>query len=237
MGGNNYFQFKQFRIEQEQSAMKVGVDGVLLGAWADVSNARNILDVGTGTALIALMMAQRSLAKITAVEIEKKAATEAKRNIAASPWQERVKVVNTSFQDFAVTADTTFDLIVSNPPFFTNAPKASGNERTLARHNDALPFTELIKCASDILNEDGGLAIIIPAEGFNDLLGIANSNGLFLKHKTEVKPKSPKKVNRLLLQWSKKKTETRVDSLTIFNEDGSFTNEYIRLTRDFYLKF
>lgn len=237
MGRNNYFQFKQFRIEQESSAMKVGVDGVLLGAWADVKNARNILDVGTGTGLIALMLAQRSGAKITAVEIEEKAATEAEKNVTASQWNDRVEVINTSFQNFAAKTDITFDLIVSNPPFFTNGSKASYDERTLARHNDSLPFTDLMKQASNMLNENGSLALIVPPEGFNELQELAKSNNLFLEHKTEIKPKPLKKVNRLLLQWSKQETEAQTDNLIIYNDDGSFTVEYIRLTRNFYLKF
>ena len=237
MGKNNYFQFKQFRIEQQRSAMKVGVDGVLLGAWAEVSQVKTILDVGTGTGLIALMMAQRSAAQITAIEIEQNAAEEATENVVSSPWKGRVKVLHTSFQEFAKTSSQKFDLIVSNPPFFSKASKAANNERTLARHNDSLPFDELMKFAPALLSGRGSLTMIIPAETFAELDSLALHNQLYLKQVTEVQPKPSKKANRRLVQWSKTKQEVNSDKLVIYENDGSFTKEYIALTRDFYLKF
>lgn len=237
MGKNNYFQFKQFRIEQERSAMKVGVDGVLLGAWTDVSQTKNILDVGTGTGLIALMLAQRSNAQITAIEIEKNAALEAKENIAASPWKNRLEVVNIPFQEYATKQSQKFDLIVSNPPFFSNASKAASNERTLARHNDTLTFVELISYSASLLHEAGSLSLIIPAEAIEELNKLANNNQLYLKRLTQIKPKPAKNVNRILVQWSKTKQQPEFGELIIYQNDGSFTNEYIELTRDFYLKF
>lgn len=237
MGKNNYFQFKQFRIEQERCAMKVGVDGVLLGAWTDVSQTKNILDVGTGTGLIALMLAQRSNAQITAIEIEKNAALAAKENIAASPWKNRLEAVNISFQEYATKQSQKFDLIVSNPPFFSNASKAASNERTLARHNDTLTFVELISYSAFLLHEAGSLSLVIPAEAIEELNKLANDNQLYLKRLTQIKPKPAKNVNRILAQWSKKKQQPEFGELIIYQNDGSFTNEYIELTRDFYLKF
>jgi len=237
MGKNNYFQFKQFRIEQERSAMKVGVDGVLLGAWADVSEKTAILDIGAGTGLIALMLAQRSTAKITAIEIEQKAATEARENVASSPWKDRIEVLHTSFQELAQTTSVKFDLLVSNPPFFTKASKAASNERTLARHNDSLSFEELILHSSELLHENGSLALIIPADAFDVLNNLADSSGLFLKRLTRIHPKPSKPVNRMLVQWTKKKSDAEIKEISIYQNDGSFTKDYIDLTRDFYLKF
>ena len=237
MGSNNYFQFKQFRVEQEQSAMKVGIDGVLLGAWANVDGCSQILDVGTGTGLIALMLAQRSEAKITAIEIEKKAALEAAENVSVSPWNERIEVVHTSFQDFAKKCHEKFDLIVSNPPYFSNSFKAANSERTLARHNDTLPFSVLIKLASEMLSEHGRLALIVPGGAIQHLKDLAELNHLFLQHITAIKPKPGKSVNRALLEWGRKQTALKEDCLIIYNRDNSFTEEYIGLTKEFYLKF
>ncbi|RIJ49813.1 tRNA1(Val) (adenine(37)-N6)-methyltransferase [Maribellus luteus] len=237
MGRNNYFQFKQFKIIQEKSAMKVGVDGVLLGAWVQLDSARQILDVGTGTGLIALMLAQRSGAQITAVEIEENAAGEALLNVSASGWKERVEVQNTSLQEFVKSACSPFDLIVSNPPFFSQATRAAYTERTIARHNDLLSFSELIACSAGLLAENGKIALILPIVALEEILYWATENSLWLCRKTEIFPKTGKKVNRVLLEFGKKETVLNEDCLTIYNSDGSFTEEYVALTRDFYLKF
>lgn len=237
MGRNNYFQFKQFKIIQEKSAMKVGVDGVLLGAWVQTNSAREILDVGTGTGLIALMLAQRSEAQITAVEIEENAADEASQNVGASRWKERVEVRKTSLQEFVKSASSSFDLIVSNPPFFSQATRAAYAERTIARHNDLLPFSELISCSAGLLAENGKIALVLPIEALEEIQYWARENNLWLCRKTEIFPKTGKKVNRVLLEFGKKETVLNEDCLTIYNSDGSFTEEYVALTRDFYLKF
>lgn len=237
MGRNTYFQFKQFRIEQVHSAMKVGVDGVLLGAWAEVANVAKILDVGTGTGLIALMLAQRSKAQITAIEIEKSAAMEARENVAASPWKDRIQVLHTSFQDFASSSQEKFDLIVSNPPYFAGATKAASDERSMARHNDRLSFEELTLHSSALLNENGRLAIIIPSESFDELHRIVSRYKLYLKQITHIRPKPSKMVNRVLAQWSTIEEAPEIQELCIYEQDGVFTEAYKNLTCDFYLLF
>lgn len=237
MGRNNFFQFKKFKIIQEKSAMKVGVDGVLLGAWVQINSAQRILDVGTGTGLIALMLAQRFDAQITAIEIEEKAFQEAVINADLSIWSERVKVHHTSLQEFAKTNIPKFDLIVSNPPFFSQATRAAYAERTIARHNDLLPFPELISCSASLLNENGRLALILPVEAFDEIQHWTEINKLWLYRKTNIIPKTGKKVNRVMLELGKKETVLVEDCLTMYNSDGSFTEEYVMLTREFYLKF
>jgi len=237
MGRNTFFQFKQFRVVQEKAAMKVGIDGVLLGAWANTTNCSKILDVGTGTGLIALMLAQRSVAKMTAIEIEENAAVEAGDNVLLSPWKDRIKVRHISFQDFAEKNTDTFDLIVSNPPYFSNASKAATTERSLARHNDKLPFNALIELSTKMLIANGRLSIIVPFDVMTAIVDTAKKNNLFLQRITTIKPKADKAANRVLLEWSKSETALHESCLVIYNEDNSFTPEYIDLTRDYYLRF
>src|SRR5680860_10248 len=221
MGRNNYFQFKQFKIIQDNSAMKVGTDGVLLGAWAKVSGAKTILDIGTGTGVISLMMAQRSEARVLGIEIEKNAAEEAKENVQHSPWKDRVSIENISLQDFANITSKTFDLVVSNPPFFTNSFKNEIQNRSIARHNDFLSFPDLIKNSVKLMNENGRFSVILPAVAANEFIKLAKLEGLNLVRKTEVKPNVLKNANRFLMEFSKKETALKKDSLIIYNELGT----------------
>ena len=237
MGRNNYFQFKQFRIEQKRSAMKVGIDGILLGAWADVSDCNSILDIGTGTGLIALMLAQRSQARITAIEIEKNAAEEAIENVAASPWKKRVDVQNVSLQKFAAESNQRFDLIVSNPPFFQNSLKAGDENRSLARHTDSLPYKTLVEITSALLTEEGRSAFIFPKSALKEIEILVQLNQLYLKRITTVAPNEKKTVNRILVEMSKKENSTQADSLQIYNNDGSWNDNFKTLTCDYYLNF
>lgn len=238
MGRNNYFQFKQFKIIQEKSAMKVGTDGALLGAWADVEGAEKIFDIGTGTGLIALMLAQRSSAEIWGVEIEKNAAEEAVFNVQNSPWNHRVFIKNKSFQDFAEENKTSFDLIVSNPPFFVNSLKNKEKNKAMARHNHLLPFSELIMGVLGLLNESGTLAVVLPNSPALEFIEIAKQSGLYLKHLTRVQPKVVKETNRFLMEFSLSPEVLKEDKLIIYTDnDADYTEMYKELTRDFYLKF
>nr|WP_319510741.1 methyltransferase [uncultured Draconibacterium sp.] len=237
MGRNNYFQFKQFRINQERSAMKVGIDGILLGAWADVRDCKSILDIGTGTGLIALMLAQRSQAQITAIEIEKNAAKEAIENAAASPWKNRVEVTNVSIQKFAGETSSQFDLIVSNPPFFQNSLKAGTQSRSLARHTDSLPYEILLKITSDLLTEEGRSAFIFPEAALKEIENLTQQNQLYVKRILMVAPNEKKAANRVLVEMSKKEFSTETGRLLIYNNDGSWSDTFKMLTRDYYLNF
>jgi len=238
MSKNKYFKFKQFTIHQEESAMKVGTDGILLGAWADVENCKQILDVGTGTGLIALMLAQRSNAQITAIEVEQNAVTEAKRNVNDSRWRDRIETRNISFQEFAVSNQTKFDLIISNPPFFSNSLKAKNQQRKLARHSDSLPLTKLAKCAEKLLTKNGSLAVILPVEPATELIKLAQNNLLFLKRLTKVHPNKGKPHHRCLMEFSKEKCIARESDLFIENlSPKEYSNQYKNLVKDFYIMF
>ena len=232
---NNYFQFKQFRVVQEKSAMKVGVDGVLLGAWTDVTNTNYILDIGTGTGLLALMLAQRTNANITAIEIEKNAAEEATCNIQNSLWKNQIAIENISFQEFVNTSEMKFDLIVSNPPFFTNSLNSQNKNRTLARHNNSLPFSELINGAAKLCSINGRFTVIIPFAEAENFITLAKHSGLYLSKSTEIKPKPSKKPNRILMEFSKKKSTAKYESLIVRTENGSdYSEMHKQLTSEYY---
>ncbi len=238
MGRNNYFQFKKFKIIQEKAAMKVGTDGVLLGAWTNVSGAKNILDAGTGTGVIALMLAQRSEAQITGIEIEKKAAEEAAENASRSYWNNRISVKNISYQQFAETTNETFDLIVSNPPFFMNNQKSRDINLAVAKHNDLLPFPEIINGSIKLLEDNGKFALILPAKPALIFIELAMKNKLFLNRLTRVRPNFRKEAHRFLMEFSRNKTEIETSELAIHEDDGSdFTPKYKNLTKEFYLNF
>ena len=218
--------------------MRVGTDGVLLGSWTDVSNAKNILDIGTGTGLIAIMLAQRSKAKITGIEIEVQAANEAIQNAENSPWTNRIKIVHLPFQEFAAKTEERFDTIVSNPPYFTNAVKSKQDEKSVARHNHSLPFKELLQGVSKLLTPDGKLSVILPVNEAINFTKQAKESGLFPSVLTEVKSSTNKEPNRQLMEFSQKTINPGIGTLSIFEKNGvDFTDEYKNLTAGFYLNF
>lgn len=238
MGRNKWFQFKQFKIIQERAAMKVGTDGVLLGAWAGVEGVKKVLDVGTGTGLIALMIAQRSESKITGIEIERKAAEEAAENARNSPWNSHIDIQNISFQAFVANSAEKFDLVISNPPFFTNSQKSKCHYLAMAKHNHLLPLPELAKGAGKLLAPKGKLAVILPVDAAREFTKTALNEGFFLIRETEVRPNNRKKPHRFLLEFSKTKVLLKKDFINIHTDDGSdFTEQYKTLTRDFYFNF
>lgn len=231
------FKFKQFTVKNERSAMKVGTDGVLLGAWVSLEgNEKNILDVGTGTGVIALMLAQRSSsALITAVDIDEPSVEEAAGNFADSPWSGRLKAVNGDFRLFE--NDRLYDLIVSNPPYFTNSLKAPQQRRNMARHNDNLSHSDLIKGAARMLEEGGRLAVVLPSDEGDLFAGTAFESGLFLKRICRVRTKSGSLPKRCLMEFSAEKKEPLVEEELIMQSGAEFTRDYVSLTRDFYLAF
>jgi tRNA1Val (adenine37-N6)-methyltransferase len=232
------FRFKQFTIIQKKSAMKVGTDGVLLGAWTDCYKAKSILDIGTGTGLIAIMAAQKNKsAHIDAVEINTNAYNEAVENIASCPWSSRISVLNIPFQKFA-NNNRKYDCIITNPPFFTQSKKAKTEQRTNARHNDTLPFDELIKGVAELLSGNGSFNIIIPSDSQNIIEDLCNRYGMFAIKKTFVKPTPDINAKRVLMSFSKKKKNCN-ETTIIIEQYGrhKYSKEYIELTKDFYLNF
>ncbi|MDD2304265.1 MAG: methyltransferase [Prolixibacteraceae bacterium] len=239
MSRNNYFQFKQFRIVQERSAMKVGMDGVLIGAWTDPSGTDRILDIGAGTGLIALMMAQKNnVAQIDAIEVDQEAFNEAVLNCQQSSWNNRIKLELCSFQEFLERTNLKYGLIVSNPPFFSNGVKAPLENRAQARHSDSLPLNVLISGAAGLLQEKGRIALVLPIESLQEIENLAQSNGLFLSRLCRVKPNPVKPEFRILIELTNRQNSLQEETLMIeFENHHDYTPEYKELTRDFYLKF
>jgi tRNA1Val (adenine37-N6)-methyltransferase len=235
---NDYFKFKQFIVYQDQCAMKVGTDGVLLGAWANVESADRILDIGTGTGLIALMMAQRSNAAIDAVEIDSNACEQAQENVNQSLWSNRIKIIHQSFQDFATKTKTKYDLIVSNPPYFQNSLTPPRENRTKARHNTDLQLADILIGALNCLSESGTLSLILPYIEGSLFIVKAAEQGLFCVRKTNVLPKPGRKPKRLLLEFKKIKKPFIEQQLVVeLNKRHEYSDDYKNLTKDFYLKF
>lgn len=236
---NNYFQFKEFKILQDGAAMKVGTDGVLLGAWAEIREAKNILDIGTGSGLIALMLAQRSNIKtqIDAVEIDEDAFVQAKENINASPWKQKISIYNSSFQSFSLNVKHKYELIVSNPPYFTDAFKATGDARNTARHTDSLSFNDLLIGVKEVISPNGRLAIVLPVTEGEVFINQAIDKYFFMNKKIFIKPTPTKLAKRLLLEFSMGNSALETNELIVELSRHNYSDEYKRLCKDFYLKF
>ena len=233
------FQFKQFSLEQDNCAMKIGTDGVLLGAWAPIAHELfSVLDIGTGTGIIALMVAQRSnAAQIDALEIEENAYEQATDNFENSPWNERLFCFHAGLDEFMEEPEDEYDLIVSNPPFYAEDYKTNDDQRDLARFQDALPFEDLIEAADLLLSENGILAVIIPFKEEKRFLALANEFELYPSKITQVKGTLTAEIKRSLLALSRTKIDTPlIDELIIEIGRHEYTPEYIALTQEFYLK-
>ena len=232
---NPFFTFKQFTIHHDRCAMKVGTDGVLLGAWVNLNHSHRILDIGTGTGLIALMMAQRcNDCNITAIDIDSEAVSQANENIQASPWKEKVVAIQQDIRSFH--PDDYFDTIVSNPPYFINSLKSSDTQRNTARHTDTLSAEELMQKTADLLTENGYFSIILPTEQIEELILISERVGLYPSRRTHVITRPGLMPKRTLMEFCKRKTSFLTDELVIELDRHVYSKEYIALTRDFYLK-
>jgi Predicted O-methyltransferase len=228
------FTFRQFHIEQDKCAMKVGTDGVLLGSWA--KGGKRILDIGTGTGLIALMMAQRFPdANIDAIEIDENAVIQATENVLHSPFSKQIVVKHCSLQTYSETKEK-YDFIICNPPYFVDSLKSNDNNRTVARHTDTLPFNELIKCAYQLLTPNGHFSLVLPVESYRILEPEAILNGFSVIKKVLVKTTPSKQPKRILVELGK--VPDKYFSTTEYLQDsaGNKSEWYKEITKEFYLK-
>jgi tRNA1Val (adenine37-N6)-methyltransferase len=233
------FQFKQFSVDQDRCAMKIGTDGVLLGAWTPIeNNPHSILDIGTGTGVIALMLAQRSHAEqIDALEIDEEAYEQSVDNFENSPWSNRLFCFHAGLDEFVEEPEDEYDLIVSNPPFYTDDYKSENEQRDVARFADAMPFEDLIEAADLFLSENGIFAVIIPFKEEESFLAIAKEYELYPLKITRVKGTPTTEIKRSLLAFSRNQSVNfPVDELIIETARHIYTSDYIELTQDFYLK-
>lgn len=232
------FSFKQFVVEQSLCGMKVGTDGVLLGAWAN--GGKRILDIGTGSGLIALMMAQRFVeAEVKGIDIEPEACIQACQNVENSPFSNRITVQHISVQQFAQYHATSlyYDAIVSNPPFFVRSLKSKGDKRVLARHTDSLNFSDLFRSVHSLLSPMGEFSAIVPVESLEEFESESYIQGLFMVRKCMVRTVDTKTAKRCLIAFRKESTgRVEVDEQCLITKEGTKTEWYRGLTDGFYLK-
>ncbi|MCX6200109.1 MAG: methyltransferase [Bacteroidetes bacterium] len=234
--GQNIFHFKQFSVMQDKCAMKVNTDGVLLGAWASGRGAARILDIGTGTGVIALMMAQQNTgAKITAIDIDENAYLQAKENFAASLWNKNLDAQHIEFQKFS--SENKFDIIISNPPYFIQDYKIEDEARNIARHSTALSYNELLEGINRLLSNQGKAFLIIPIFNLPLLQTKAEGLELYLTKLTEVTAVEGKLPYVVLIQLERERREVVKSQLLIQKANAEFTEEYKELTKEYYLKF
>ncbi|GAL62506.1 tRNA1(Val) (adenine(37)-N6)-methyltransferase [Algibacter lectus] len=232
------FKFKEFSVNQDQCAMKIGTDAVLLGAWASLdANPFAILDIGAGTGVLGLMLAQRSHAEvIDAIEIDDDAYEQCVDNFELSPWGDRLFCYHASLEEFAEEIDDEYDLIICNPPFYAEDYKTENESRDLARFQDAMPFHHLLESVSVLLSPEGSFNVIIPFNEEEKFIKLANNFLLFPNRICRIKGNPETEVKRSMLAFSFRESETTTTELIIETERHQYTQDYINLTKDFYLK-
>ncbi|GAA4246242.1 MULTISPECIES: tRNA1(Val) (adenine(37)-N6)-methyltransferase [Winogradskyella] len=232
------FKFKEFTVHQDRCAMKIGTDGVLLGAWASIDhNPFSVLDIGAGTGILSLMIAQRSHAEnIEALEIDAEAYEQCSENFENSAWADRLFCYHASLLEFVEEIEDEFDLIICNPPFYSEDYKTDNKTRDLARFNDAMPFEHLIFAAVNLLSETGVFSVIIPYKEEANIIDLASNAGLFLNRSLHVKGNPDTEIKRSLLEFSFQNTAKQTSNLIIETSRHQYTEDYINLTKDFYLK-
>ena len=232
------FKFKQFTVRQDRCAMKIGTDGVLLGAWTYIDHQPfSVLDIGAGTGILSLMLAQRSNAQqIEAIEIDENAYEQCAENFENAPWNDRLFCYHASLLEFVEEIDETFDLIICNPPFYSENYKSNVEARDVARFNDAMPFEHIIYAVANLLSDNGLFAVVIPKKVEDNFIKLASSAGLYPRRILNVKGNPDVAFKRSLIEFTLEELETEYSELVIETARHQYTEDYINLTKDFYLK-
>ncbi|MEQ9722676.1 tRNA1(Val) (adenine(37)-N6)-methyltransferase [Yersinia alsatica] len=233
------FTFKQFFVAHDRCAMKVGTDGVLLGAWAPVEKARKVLDIGCGSGLIALMIAQRSApeVEIDGVELEPEAAQQASSNAAQSPWAERVHIYAQDVHQFAESHPHQYDLIVSNPPYFAPAVACRDEARDTARYTGSLTHDALLNCAEKLITKEGIFCVVLPHDLGEELARLAVQQDWFVHCQVDIRDRPGKPLHRMLLTLSRQPAETQYQHLDLRQSEGVYSPEFCALIGEFYLNY
>lgn len=229
------FHFKHFSLNHDRSTMKVGTDAVLLGAWVEVKPTDWVLDIGTGCGVLPLMLAQRGIAKVHAVDLDEASALEAAENFQASQWSRQLFAFHADIRNF--TMQCAYDLIISNPPFFIHSFKCDADRRNQARHTDtSLTFSDLISTVRRLLKPEGRFVLVLPERESHGFLPLAEQGNLYLYRKENIIPIEGKEPNRVHLELRFSKPDSHhVTELIIRHENGTFTDEYQERVKDFYL--
>lgn len=232
------FNFKKFQVNQDKCAMKIGTDGVLLGAWASLDkNPFSILDIGAGTGVLSLMIAQRSYAEIIdAIEIDDNAYEQCVENFEQSPWADRLFCYHASLEEFAEEIEDKYDLIICNPPFYSENYKTENPQRDLARFQDAMPFNQLLESVSKLLSSNGNFSVVIPFKEKDKFFELAKTNNLFPNKLLHVRGTPLSEIKRCLIMFSFEEKKLDINELVIENSRHKYTDEYRELTKKFYIK-
>jgi tRNA1Val (adenine37-N6)-methyltransferase len=230
------FHLKPFSLQHHRSTMKVGTDAMILGVWANVEKVSYALDIGTGCGIISLLIASRSNAKITAIDIDNESINEANENFQNSPYSDRLQAVLADLNNFSINSNTKFDLIVSNPPFFVNDLRSMDEKRKMARHSDNLSYSQLCEGVNHLISSNGKFCIVLPYEESRQFVEIAKKNALFQSKQFVIFPREGMLPNRINFEFSKNQGEKIItEKFTIRNLNDTFTSQYIDLLKDYYL--
>jgi tRNA1Val (adenine37-N6)-methyltransferase len=233
------FRLKQFSISDDQCTMPIGSDVILLGCAVDAETAGRVLDIGTGSGVLVIMIAQKSGAQIDGIDIHEPSIQQALENVRNCPWHDRIRVYHSSLQEFKLAHPGEYDLIVSNPPFYTNSLKGLDKKKNLARHADTLTYEELIVASDYMLKSGGRFSLILPYHISKRFKELALLNGLYCNKNLLIRPKADKDVNRIIMEFgtTRKHLATISTELVIRHEDDTYTREYMEFTREYYLNF
>ncbi|MES9885934.1 MAG: methyltransferase [Candidatus Sedimenticola sp. 6PFRAG1] len=231
------FRFQQFSVLQERSAMRVCTDATLFGAMAPVRGGEQVLDIGAGTGLLALMAAQLGAGLVTAVELTEEACDEARHNFSHSPWSDRLEAVHRDIQGFAAATGNKYDLVISNPPFFDSHSKSPATGRNIARHTDLLPYADLIAATEKLLTREGLFYLLIPLHVVDDFCAKAGTAGLYLVRRTDYRGYAHNMPKVSALTFSREQGDFRSELLTIYREERVYSEESTKYLSPFLLRF